>query len=109
MTEDVEFDELPFFDQGADRAKKIMAVELGLEAQKFLQSSLGRAMVDIAEHEKGMFLEALVDADPDDKKANRKIRNEIKLRELGLNWVFEIIGSANVAEKEIHDDPLPME
>lgn len=106
MTEDEE--ELPFYNQGIDRQNKIMAVELGLDAQKFLQSNLGRALVDKAEHEKGTFLVALVDADPDDRKLNRRIRNEILLRELGVNWILEVIGTGKVAENEIHEDPQPL-
>ena len=101
-------EELPFYDQGQDRARKIRAVELGLEAQKFLRSKVGRALVDKAEHEKGAFLEALVEADPDDVTVNRAIRNEIKLRELAVNWLLEIIGTGGLAENEIHEDPQPM-
>jgi hypothetical protein len=100
--------ELLYFDQGADRQNKIMAVELGVEAQSFLQSRIGRALVEKAEYEKGSFLLALVDADPDDPVVNRKIRNEIKLRELGLNWILEMIGTGGIAENEIHEDPLPL-
>lgn len=106
MTHDDE--ELPFYDQGIDRHKKIKAVELGLDARKFLQSELGRAVMDQAEHEKGQFLEALVDCDPDDQKENRKLRNEIKLRELGVGWILKVISAGNVAEQEIHEDPQPL-
>jgi len=72
--------------------------KLGIEAEHFLHSALGRHLVDKAQDEINEFVDLLVEADPEDVKKNRELRNEIKVRELVGKWINDAIDSGKVAE-----------
>lgn len=79
-------------------ALELRAAKLGIEAERFLHSALGRHLVDRAQDEINDYVDKLVVADPEDTKINRELRNEIKVRESVINWINEVISSGKTAE-----------
>ncbi len=89
----------PQFD--AETQVLLAEVELGLDAQQFLGSKLGRYLVGCAQQE---VKQAFVDfkaADPEDKKAITALQNRIWVAERFQQWIAEAIGNGTNAEHQI--------
>lgn len=87
----------------------INRARLGIEAEAFMKSSLGRYLVSTAEEQIRVLTEDLIQADSDDAKVNRDIRNDIHVCKMFLTWIEEAIDSGRLAEAQIrenegHDD-----
>jgi len=74
---------------------------LGIEAEAFLISSLGRYLFDRAEKEIEAAVERLVDADPEDAKLGREIRNEIYRAESVMEWIINVVNDGRTAHAEL--------
>lgn len=75
--------------------------KLGIEAEAFLRSSLGRYMVDRADMEIERAMVELVEADPEDARLNREIRNRIHVAKQIKQWIGEAINSGRVAHENL--------
>ena len=79
----------------SDKDEQIRRVELGEEAQNFLKSHLGAAIMDRAQKRYEDNLLLLAKADPNDPKAIMKIQNQIQLFDLFDEWLREIVDTGN--------------
>ena len=78
--------------------------KLGIEAEAFKRSALGKYLYDRAELEKEQAIKELVLVDDDDVKLNRKYRNQIKVVDLFTQWIDEAINSGNAAAANIENE-----
>lgn len=76
-------------------------VTLGLEAEAFLGSSIGRALVARAEGEREAAIEALCRATPTDADAIRALQDRIWRAESVQFWLAELITESHNALEQL--------
>jgi len=76
-----------------DEDKQVLMAQviLGDEAEKFMKSDLGRYIKGRIDQDIQELKDKLVEIDPEDINNIRKIQNEIRLRNLVLNYFKELI------------------
>ena len=84
--------------------EQIRDVELGEEARNFLDSHLGKEIMDRATKRYEDNLILLSKADPNDPKAIMKIQNQIQLFEQFDEWLREIVDTGNAALEAFKQD-----
>lgn len=84
--------------EDADRRARLRVVALGIDAEQFLRSDLGRHLVERSEEERTDALEALKDADPEDAKAIRKLQNRIAVLDTWQQWIADAITNGQAME-----------
>ena len=82
---------------------------LGQQADTFLDSNLGKYLTELADAKREEAVEALVRADPGDKDANTRFRNDIRVADYFVSWLNEAVQSGklavhNLREMEAIDD-----
>jgi len=80
------------------------AVQLGLSAESFLGSPLGKFLVGRAEGEIEEAVEKLKTTDPEDAKAIRDLQNRIYRAESVQYWLAEAIMTGENAQQELLDE-----
>lgn len=88
-------------DQEVDQFLNI--ARLGIDAEAFMSTPIGRFINGKAQAELDQAMNELVDADPDDAKANRDIRNRIHVVSMFLNWIGEAIAAGNEAHRNLKE------
>lgn len=71
----------------SDENQLLGVAKLGVEAEAFMRSPLGVEMLKQADMEIAEATAKLVDADPDDRKSNRDLRNTIKVAGMFGQWL----------------------
>ena len=94
---------------GSDRDALLMAeAELGIEAQRFFNTDLGRYLIGRIEQEISSAKDAFADVDLEDRSAVWGLQEQIKRASLVKQWIAEVIMNGQNAEKilthEAHDD-----
>lgn len=79
-------------------------VQLGIEAEAFVHSKLGRYLIGRAEDERQRALEALATADPEDAKTIRQLQNQQWRANTVLGWLAEAIETGAHLEAELTAD-----
>lgn len=79
----------------------VRTAELGIEAEKFLHSRLGKELLMRADEERANILTQLIDADPEDPRAQRKWRLELAKIDKTLEWINEFINSGRAAHESL--------
>lgn len=87
-----------------EREFDLELAKLGVEAEAFERSALGRYIYDRVEAEVEDLTMQLVAADPFDKDLNLQLRSEIKSRAMVPAWIKEAINSGNMAARRIEDE-----
>jgi hypothetical protein len=86
-----------------DRQREInetrKAMELGMEAEAFAKSPIGRYVLERATELGEAALEKLADVPPDDTQAIRKLQNEVRLGRLLQSWLLDAITTGANAER----------
>lgn len=72
-----------------DELKRVQA--LGEEAERFIESRLGRHMIERAEEEIANAVEVLKTVDPENIKEIRALQNKIKVGEDFQYWLAEAV------------------
>lgn len=85
-------------------AIQIETARLGIEAEAFLRSALGRYLIDRADMDIDTAMVELVSVDPGDYKANREVRNKILIAKQFKQWLGEAIVSGQVATDNISEE-----
>lgn len=78
-------------------------VNAGMDAEVFMRSGAGKFLRDKAEYE---ILEAtalLVQADPEDAKINRELRNRIQVANMFLQWMRDAVDRGMAAQDAIKE------
>jgi hypothetical protein len=74
---------------------------LGMDAEAFLGSTLGKQLVQRANDEIDAAVEELKRADPENVKQIRELQNHIWKAESFINWLGEIYQEGNNAELQL--------
>ncbi len=74
-------------------------IAFGLDAQAFMNSTLGRYLTGRANDEREQALEALKDADADNPKEIRKLQNDARCAENFLIWMAQAVAEGENAER----------
>jgi hypothetical protein len=77
--------------------------QLGIEAEAFMRSQIGRYLVQRAQNEIEEETALLIDADPDDIKTGRDIRNRIERCRMFLTWMTEAVNVGRKAHEELRE------
>lgn len=89
-------------DEGKRGERELTAtITGGQEAEAFLQSSLGRSLVQCAEAEMATAIEEIKTVDPTDAKAVTLLQNRIWRAESVQRWIAQIIQEGWNAEAEL--------
>lgn len=84
----------------SDDNKQLMGeISLGIEAEAFLASDVGKRLVSRSEAERDEAVNELKIADPGNAKLIRDLQNRIWLAESVQMWIAEIISSGWNAER----------
>lgn len=78
--------------------------QLGIEAQAFFNSPIGRMLQERAEIEITEALKLLATVDPEDTKRITKLQNQFYRAESFMGWISEAINTGLYAETEILND-----
>lgn len=76
---------------------------LGIDAEAFSKSDLGKFVIEKAQHEIEAATNELIGADPDDVKMGRDIRNRIHVARMFLVWLNEAIQIGRHAHAELQE------
>lgn len=82
-----------------DRDELLAAVEIGIEAESFLSTNIGKFLTDRAEAELHEALNALKDVDASKPDEVRKLQNQAWRAESVQKWLAEVIQSGWNAEE----------
>jgi hypothetical protein len=69
----------------------VAEVEIGEQARKFVDSELGKAMLDLADRELKQAQELLETVDPADEKKVRALQNKAQIARNFGEWLVELI------------------
>jgi hypothetical protein len=88
--------------------QELEKARLGIEAESFLHSTLGRYLMERADLEVEQATIELIKADAGDFKANRDLRNKIQVAHNFKAWLVEAItagrvATENISEREAYD------
>jgi len=81
----------------------VTIARLGIDAETFIRTPLGRFLEGKARAEEADALIALVDADPEDVKANRELRNQIHVARMFLSWINDAIEAGQQAHRQLQE------
>lgn len=81
----------------------LKAVDLGFQAEAFVQSDIGRYLVRRAEAQVDEAVEALKGADPEDAKTIRALQNTIAVAESIQYWLADVIQQGENAQQQLHE------
>jgi len=79
----------------------VSIVKLGIEAERFLNSDLGKYLVERAEHEREAAVKEFKQCDVTDPKAVRKIQDAILFPDKFVAWLTEAIQVGYVKHEEL--------
>jgi hypothetical protein len=94
----------------AETELRLAEVRLGIQAEDFLRSPIGRYLVGRAQIEVEAAVEELKHAHPEDPAIIRKLQNRITLMESFGAWLQDAIANGNNAEAQLkHQEGLEAE
>lgn len=76
---------------------------VGMNAESFLESDVGRYLLGCASQEAAEAYEKLKNADPEDSKTIRQLQNQIWRAESFKQWLEEIINAGRQADQTLRD------
>jgi len=76
---------------------------MGIDAESFMLSPLGKFMTKKADDEIASATNELIDADPDDVKRNTELRNRIHVSKMFLVWLRDSVSIGHAAHSQIQE------
>lgn len=86
----------------AEQRLLLAEVDLGLEADQFLRSKIGKYIVGRATDQSEAAMEKLKIVDPTDAKAVQSIQNDIWRADTLATWITDLIRGGKNAEDQIN-------
>lgn len=77
--------------------------QMGMDAETFLRTPLGRFLVDKARREEADAMEELVGCDPEDAKTNRELRNRIHVSRMVVSWLNDAVNIGHAAHDQLKE------
>lgn len=84
-----------------DTQERLKVVALGIEAERFLESDLGRYLVARAEGEREEAIAELVKVDPHDSREVQRLQNAIAVVDMVQQWIADAITSGQATERAL--------
>lgn len=81
----------------------INVARIGIDAEAFSKSDVGRFMIGKAQAEIDAAVNDLIEADPGDWKANNDIRNRIHVARMFLTWLDEAVMVGHHAHEQLQE------
>lgn len=81
----------------------IELARLGIDAETFMRSDLGKFISKKAEDERLSLIGELVLADPDDIKLNRDLRNKLHVVGMFLTWMGDAVNIGRAAHDQLEE------
>jgi predicted ATP-dependent serine protease len=81
----------------------IKEAQLGIEAEEFLATDLGRYLIARANEEREEAIELLITEDPNNIRAITKLQNKIAVVDSIQTWIANAIQNGYYAESEIRE------
>ena len=81
----------------------LQQIDLGFQVEAFLQSDIGRYLVQRAEAQVEESVEKLKRCDPENSTQIRAIQHDIQVAEAIQYWLAEAIQSGLNAQQQLHD------
>ena len=82
-----------------DRREMMRLIDMCIQVEAFINSDLGRYLLDRSNAEKKAALEQLGEVDPDDPKAIRRLRFNLQVAAGIQNWLADLVVEARNAEE----------
>ena len=79
----------------------VTLAKLGIDAEAFAMSPLGKFLIKKAESEMESATQDLISADPDDIKVNTEMRNRIHVARMFLSWLSDSITIGRSAHDQL--------
>jgi hypothetical protein len=89
-----------------ERQERMKVVSLGIEAEHFALSSLGRHITARAEREREEALKQLIKADPHDVNAVQRLQNEVRVIDKVQQWIADAIMDGQAVEKAMVEEEV---
>lgn len=88
----------------ADDTDHFVAIaRMGIDAETFMRSPVGRFIEGKARAEEADAMELLITADPEDVKLNRELRNQIHVARMFLVWMADAINAGHAAHAQLQE------
>ena len=84
-----------------DRRELVRLIDMGIQVEAFINSDLGRYLLDRSNAEQKAALEQLGSADPDDPKAIRRLQFNLQVAAGIQNWLADLVVEARNAEETL--------
>ena len=84
-----------------DQKRMLRMVDTGLQAQEFLNSTLGKKMCERSDADRAGLLEELVKVDATNTTAVQQLQLEIAVRDLWRGYVTQIINDGHTAGAQL--------
>jgi hypothetical protein len=81
--------------------------KMGIEAERFLASGVGRYLVERANNDANLAVEALKTVNPDDPCRVRELQSDLNVPDKIVHWLAEMVSEGNACEfqlKEMEDE-----
>lgn len=82
----------------------VEAAVFGAEVEQFLDSNVGKYLLQCATDEANSAMESLATVDAEDAKRIREIQNRIKVADLVVTWLRQAIVTGDVAQQKLRED-----
>lgn len=86
-----------------DEDEFVKIARLGIDAETFMATPLGKFLASKADAEMRAATEALIGADPADVKANTELRNQIHVSRMFLTWIDDSINAGRAAHHQLRE------
>ena len=84
-----------------DRRELLRLIDMGIQVEAFINSDLGRYLLDRSNAEQQAALEQLGEVDPDDPKAVRRLQFNLQVAAGIQNWLADLVVEARIAEEAL--------
>ena len=84
-----------------DRRELIRLIDMGIQVEAFINSDLGRYLLDRSNAEQKAALEQLGSVDPDDPKAIRRLQFNLQVAAGIQNWLADLVVEGRNAEETL--------
>ena len=84
-----------------DRHELIRLIDMGIQAEAFINSDLGRYLLDRSNAEQKAALEQLGIVDPEDTKAIRRLQFNLQVAAGNQNWLANLVVEARNGEEAL--------
>ena len=84
-----------------DRRELIRLIDMGIQVEAFINSDLGRYLLDRSNAEQKAALEQLGNVDPDGTKAIRRLQFNLQVAAGIQNWLADLVVEARNAEETL--------